>query len=318
MHKKGKSGGNAHDRAVARAATAKDAPTPPTVLSIEPQARPDLRREWREPLSRTDSIGLLGVLVGIFLALIVPTVWEKVPAFALVCLGAVYLIWLSHWTYHLKVWERRIIAAVVVALLIIGAVPQFREQWRMEHMRSELAFNASAPGVAYPDGDHYGIKWFRGFAEVRLTVTSKAQFPIQSLNLSIWPAAKADAIAGMAQVDQEPQGCVIRRPREQLIPSTVLRGQDGSTADIAPFMNDQLNAVSTIRNHYDLLCQRILAGESIPLVIASLTLKTNGDMVIPPTQLHVIGDYETTAAEGSKRVPVDETVPISALQPWKK
>ncbi len=163
MHKKGKSGGNAHDRAVARAATAKDAPTPPTVLSIEPQARPDLRREWREPLSRTDSIGLLGVLVGIFLALIVPTVWEKVPAFALVCLGAVYLIWLSHWTYHLKVWERRIIAAVVVALLIIGAVPQFREQWRMEHMRSELAFKCKRTRSCIPGWRSLRNQMVQGF-----------------------------------------------------------------------------------------------------------------------------------------------------------
>ncbi len=31
----------------------------------------------------------------------------------------------------------------------------------------------------------------------------------------------------------------------------------------------------------------------------------------PPLRLHIKGDYETTAAEGSKRVPVNEIVPIA-------
>jgi hypothetical protein len=49
----------------------------------------DPSREWKQPLNRADSIGLSGVLVGIFFVLIIPTVWYKVPAFVLVCFGFV-------------------------------------------------------------------------------------------------------------------------------------------------------------------------------------------------------------------------------------
>jgi hypothetical protein len=259
----------------------------------------------------------LGVLVGTFFVLVVPTVWYKAPALLLLCFGFAYFIQLSHWTYHLKKSWRVAIIAVFLVALNVGAIPQFIEQWRIEHIRAELAFTASAPGVAYPDGDHYGIKWSKGFAEVRLTVTSKAGFPIQNLNLSVWTADKGDAIAGMAQSDPEPQGCVVRRPRGLDLPPLVLRGIDGGRADVSPYMNDMMNANFPLRDHYDLLCQRILAGESIPLVIATLTARRNGDASFPPLHIHVKGDYETTAAEGSKRVTVDELVPISTLPPWK-
>jgi hypothetical protein len=188
----------------------------------------------------------------------------------------------------------------------------------MEHMHSELRFSASIPGIAYPDGDHYGIKWSKSFVEVRLIIASTEKFPIQNLDLSIWPTNKPGALAGMAQTDQEPQGCVVRRPREELsISSLVLRGTDGSRADISPFMNDMMNANWPIREHYDLLCQRILAGESISLVVAALPLNGNEGTTIPSSQLHIKGDYETTAAEGSKRVSVDDMVTISMLPRWK-
>lgn len=278
----------------------------------------DPLREWKQPLNRADSISLLVGLMGTYFVLILPPVWSKVPAFVMVCLGFGYFIWFSHLTYHLRTSRR--MAGIVAIIVLLGAVaiPQFVEQWHMEHMRSELGFNASIPGIAYPDGDHYGIKWFKTFVEVRLNVASKEKFPIQNLYLSVWPINKAGALAGMAQTDPEPQGCVVRAPRDQLnFGPVVVRGIDGSRADISPFMNDMMNKNWSIRDHYDLLCQRILAGESIPLIMAVLLLNGNGDAKIPSSQFHIKGDYETTAAEGSKRIPVDETVNISTLPPWK-
>jgi hypothetical protein len=273
--------------------------------------------EWRKPLNRADSIAIFGMLMGIFFVLIVPTVWHKIPAFVMVCFGFAYLVWLSHWTYRLSKFWRGAIIVVSLALLNIAVVPQFIEQWRTEYMRSELTFDARAPGLAYPDGDHYGIKWFKSFSEVRLTINSKAKFPIQNLNLSIWTVDKGDSIGGMAQAETEPQGCAVRRPRGIEFPQVVLLGQDGSKADISPFMNDQMNTGFPIRDHYDILCQRILAGEKIPLVIATITSKQMGEMSVPPLHVHIKGDYETTAAEGSKRVPVDEIVTVSTLPRWK-
>jgi hypothetical protein len=290
----------------------------PELVQITEPIGPDPRREWKQPLNRADSIGLVGVLMGTFFVLIVPTVWYKVPAFLLLCFGCVYFIWLSHWTYRLGKSLRVTIIVIILAFLSAGVVPQFVEQWRVENMRSELAFDANIPGIAYPDGDHYGIKWSISFVEVRLTVTSKAKFPIQNLDLSIFPTNKSGTLAGMTQTDPEPEGCVARRPRKQLhLPPIVLLGNDGSRADVSPFMSDGMNANWPMRDHYDVLCQRILAGESISLIMAVLPQNRNEGAAIPSSQLHIKGDYETTAAEGSKRVSVDEIVTISTLPRWK-
>jgi hypothetical protein len=323
------SGGNAHDRATAKAAVKKKASNQSmpresgtekpkysesqmSFLSSNP------KREWREPLNRADSIGLFGILMGTLFVLIVPTVWYKVPAFALLCFGITYFIWLSHWTYRLKTVIRVLTVVFVIAPLNVAVLPQFVEQWHAEHLRSELSFDAQAPGIAYPDGDHDGIKWNKAYAEIRLNVASRAKVPIQNLNLSVWVTAKGEVIAGMVQSDSEPEGCVIRRPRlEALIPSLVFRGDDGSRADLSPLMNETMSKSWPFRDHYDLLCQRILAGEKVPLVLGTSSQNMKGSMSIPPSQFHIKGDYEMTLAEGGKRVHVDELVSISTLPPWK-
>ena len=256
--------------------------------------------------------------MGTFFVLVVPTVWYKVPAFILLCFGIAYFIWLSHWTSHLSKLFRGVIVTIALVLLNVGLLPQFIEQWRLEHIRPELSFDASAPGIAYPSGDHYGIKWSAGFAEVRLTVVSKDKLPIQNLDLSIGPTDKKDAIGGMAQTDSETEGCVVRRPIAALsIPPLILRGKDGSRANISPYMGDMMNKIWPFRDHYDLLCERIEVGETIPLVIAAISPNTKGGVSAPPAQLHIVGNYETIAAEGSKIVPVDQIVTVSTLRPWR-
>jgi hypothetical protein len=327
------SGGNAHDRAMAKAIAKKATNHPVSSnskvekskqLDTEISASPinallsDSRREWREPLNRADSIGLLGILMGTLFVLIVPTVWYKVPAFALLCFGTAYFIWLSHWTYQLKKISRMVIVMVVITSLSIAVIPQFIEQWHAEHLRSELSFDAEAPGIAYPDGDHDGIKWNKAYAEIRLNVTSRSKYPVQNLNLSVWVTAKDEVIAGMVQSDPEPEGCVIRRPRvESLVPPLILRGDDGSRADVSPLMNETMSKAWPLRDHYDLLCQRILAGESVALVVGTASQSMKGSMSVPPSQFHIKGDYEMTPAEGGKRVSVDEFVSVSSLPPWK-
>ena len=323
-------GGNAHQRATAakRAESEQSGAsriTPPNQpTAANPVARPDdstpvidSRHESMRPLNGAESIGLLGVLVGTLFVIIVPTVLSKLPAFLLVCFASAYFIWLSHWTYRWKRWLRIVLILLTFVLLNVGVLPQFVAQWRLEHMRSELKFDGSAPNVAYPDADHYGIKWSKDFSELRLTIKSESTAPIQNLTLSVAVIEKGEAIAGMAQPDQETSGCVVRRPRENLVPEVLLRGVDGSRANIAPFMNDMMNKGWVFRDHYDILCQRIMAGESIPLVMGTISEQRDGDMTVPPKRLHVTGDYETTAAEGSKRIRVDELVLVSIPQRWK-
>ncbi len=143
----------------------------PPLDTDEPQ------REWQQPLNRIDSIHLLTGLVGTFLALVVPTVWQKVPGLLLMCFGFAYFVWFSQITHRLNKWLRFAIIVVILSGINYTVVPQLIDQWRTDHMQSELAFNANAPGIAYPDGDHYGIKWSKGFAEVRLTAISKGTIP---------------------------------------------------------------------------------------------------------------------------------------------
>lgn len=295
-------GGNAHDRAKARIVKPNQGNNAAPIKILSKSGR-----EWKQPLNRADSIGLASLLVGIVFAIIVPAVWYKAAALVIVCIGVIYLISLSSWTHDFKKSTRLILIAVILIALNIAAIPQLVKQWRLDHMRSELTFDASLPGLGYPDGDHYGINWKQSYSEVRLTVTSKAEFPIQNLNLSISATDQGPLLAGMAQTDSEPQGCAIIRPRFKT-PPLILRGTNGSRVDVSPYTSDVDNAAMPLRSHYDILCQRIEAGESIPLVIGLLS---------PPSAIHIAGEYETTAIDGSKRVPVDEVVSVSRLKPWR-
>ena len=282
----------------------------------------DSSREWRQALNRADSIGLSAFLVGTLFVLIVPTVWYKVPAFVLMCLGFAYFIWLSHWSHRLKMGWKIFIIVATLGIINYEVIPQFAEQWRLEHLRSELVFTASAPGNYYPDGDHYGIQWGKEFAEVRLTVKSKTQFPIQNLNLSVRVPDQESQIGGMALADQESRGCAIRRPRLEA-PSMIVRLGDGRQVDITSEAGDKLDKVFFMRDHYDLLCERISEGESIPLVIATVVEKTSasgsrvplgiGDISKAPDQMHVTGGYEMSTTQGNKRIPVDEVVTVFKL-----
>jgi hypothetical protein len=82
-------------------------------------------------------------------------------------------------------------------------------------------------------------------------------------------------------------------------------------------MNDMMNANWPIRDHYDILCQRILEGESIPLIMAGLPQDGKEGATIPSSQIHIKGDYETIASQGSKLISVDQVVSISMLPRWK-
>lgn len=273
--------------------------------------------EHKQPLNRADSIGVFGVLLGLFFVLIVPTFWYKVPAIALLCFGSIYFIWLSHWTYRLAEAWRLLVTGATLIIISGAVVPQLIRQWRIEHIRSELFLDAKAPGLSYPAGDRYGIKWSKEFVEVRLTISSHAMYPIQNVNLSIEAKGKNEVIAGMGQIEEDPQGCVVRRPRwdeDFKIPSIIFRGGDGSRVDLSPDLSDDINKTRPFRSHYDVLCQRLLASESVPLVIGFLPKKA--DCATPPHQLHVSGSYETTVIEGSKRVSVDNVVTVTSLSRW--
>jgi len=307
-------GGNAHDRAVARAANAKQGTDSIPAPAIESQSDTVFTSptERHEPLNQAESIGLLVGLVGTFFVLIVPTVWQKVPALLLMCFGSAYFIWLSHWTHPSTKRVRCVIIIPVLVLINICVIPQLVEQWRMEHMRSELKFDASATGIGIPEGEYHGIKWRKDFSDIRLVIASDAKFPIQNLNLSIGRIGKDESIAGIAQTDTEPQRCGIGSPSEQIFPPMLIKGLDGSTGYVSPLFNDALNKLDPFRDHYDVSCERITAGGSVALIIATYGKKAD----TPPSSLHIFGSYDTTEG-GGKHLLVDEIVSISKPPRWK-
>ena len=274
------------------------------------------RSEQRQPLDLSNSLGVLLLGVGLAFTVLPRIFWVNAAGPLVLCAVFSYFVWNSLWTAAYGTAKKASIIGVIFCVFVYAAAPRLLEQWRIEHMRSELAFNAKLPGIAYPSGEHYGIKWYKEYVEVRLTIASQAKEPIRDLSLTISTADTPGMLADMVQADPEPEGCVISRPRLPTLPPILMRGADGSRADLSPFMSDQMNKTNPLRDHYDILCRLISAGQSVPLLIAALP-KSAGEQAVPFSELHIMGDYETTTTEGSKMISVDESVPVSELAPWR-
>lgn len=284
----------------------------PSDFQQVPPARTDPPKSENRPLySRGETLGLLVSVVGTMLAVISPQVWQKLLGYALTCAGFSYAFSRSSWTSRFSAKGRLIVSVLVFIALIAIPYSQFAEQWRIEHLHSELVFSVYAPGVAHPDGDYDGIRWQKEFAEDRLKIRLNAKYPIEHLYLSVGAPDGKPSIDGMAQVDADAQGCSTRKPRMNVPGPGPLPAKDGSLFDIGPSASDVVNSGTYWRDHYELHCDRIEAGQTIEVVVASLVTPQPAD---PLTQLHIYGDYETTATEGNKRISVDEVISITKPQ----
>jgi hypothetical protein len=273
--------------------------------------------DWRRRLSPADTLGILGVLLGIFFLLVVPTVWYKAPALLLLCVGFVYLAWFSFITYGLSVRWRAAIGLLGLGFINLCVIPQLVAQWRLEHLKSEMTFSASFPNVYFEQKVVHGIPWQYRYAELHLDVTSDPRFPSQDFFLSVGSEDQTDLFEGMAQIGDEPSGCVPTRPLRRASSLHTLYGiKGGGWADLSRDINDIMNDAIPDRDHWNLTCiNRINAGSKIYLVLAATTRNEISGVSSPPKALHVWGNYETSPVEGNKIVYFDAIVPVTTPPP---
>jgi hypothetical protein len=116
-------------------------------------------------LGRGDSITVVGSLVGVFLVIISPPLWMKIPALLLVCVGCFSIARKSIWTHKWSVIKRNLAGIVAVLLVLAIGIPQFMGQWKTEHPASPIKY-AEKP-ITGEENKHIDVA----------TVTPKKQIP---------------------------------------------------------------------------------------------------------------------------------------------
>src|SRR5260370_14711646 len=102
-------------------------PTPSSSKAM-PKSSKGIKR-----LSRADSWTVLALLVGVFLAIVVPPLWLKAILLVSVCTGVFLFARRSHWTDGGSNSRQHAAASAVIAMLLAIGIPQFSSQWKAEH-----------------------------------------------------------------------------------------------------------------------------------------------------------------------------------------
>jgi hypothetical protein len=77
-----------------------------------------------EGLNKSDSIGFVGIILGIIAVTVDPTPPLKLGLLLIACVCSIIFIWKSHWTYKLSVPTKFLVMLIVVAVLWIRAIIQ--------------------------------------------------------------------------------------------------------------------------------------------------------------------------------------------------
>jgi hypothetical protein len=96
----------------------------------------------KDQLSRGDTWTILGVLVGVFFVIILPTLYLKIPMFLGVCIGLGWLAHKSHWVTTWSTPKKIALSGAVVIVCCAISIPQFWAQWRAEHPLSVRSVSA--------------------------------------------------------------------------------------------------------------------------------------------------------------------------------
>jgi hypothetical protein len=114
------------------------------------KARREQARELAKELLRTnrqeqtakhlnvgDSISLLGLLFGVVLVIVVPTVLAKALLLMGVCAGSCWFVGKSHWTHEWSTAKKYSISTIIVIILWGLAIPQFMSEWRAQLVQAQ-------------------------------------------------------------------------------------------------------------------------------------------------------------------------------------
>jgi hypothetical protein len=84
-------------------------------------------------LSRSDSFTVLFGLAGLFVVIFVPQLLAKIIGLICMCIATGWFVRNSHWTHHWRSLKRYAVTGVIVALMLLVCIPQFVNQWKIEH-----------------------------------------------------------------------------------------------------------------------------------------------------------------------------------------
>jgi hypothetical protein len=117
---------NSHDRRKLRRAAKLHVSEPSPISKEMPEAVPATKES--SPLNIGDSLGLLALLLGVFLVIVTPPLYLKIPLLFALCIAVFLFTGHSHWTHRWPKVRQRLVAAGTALLLSIIAVPQFISQ----------------------------------------------------------------------------------------------------------------------------------------------------------------------------------------------
>ena len=98
----------------------------------------------KDQLSRGDSWTILGVLLGVLFVIVLPPLYAKIPIFFAVCVGITWLAFQSHWVTKRPSAQKLFLAALVITICSVIAIPQFRAQWVSEHAKARTTFDVNS------------------------------------------------------------------------------------------------------------------------------------------------------------------------------
>jgi hypothetical protein len=172
-----------------------------------------------------------------------------------------------------------------------------------------LTMKATTGYLSHPVGQIFGgVKWEESFVDVRLEIRSKAEFPIQDLDLTIAVVPHKALLGGLGQLSNV-SGCQITLPKMEQSSSLRIRGLNGGvfTLDTKDYLNE-------IRygDYYKIFCSRLPGREELRLVVAACNDSSEHAEIVTPKILIISGTYETMPSEGSHRVEVNQVLPVIA------
>lgn len=262
---------------------------------MHPSTGPD-RVSKSSSRNLSDSLAIVGILLGILFWIFVPTLVVKGIA-VLVCAGLViYLSYKSHWTRTLSL-SRRHSAAVICALCILGlGGRQLYVQYRFHPPLSLQAFTAQD----FNPGENVGgIVWGKGFNDIRLTIRDISTYPLQNIDLSISLPGTA-VLNGVGQLeDIQGVSCSFHNEGKDIEPDFELHGDDGQWYDFRD-LTKNINLPSLA---WKVFCPILPTEVPLRLVIAAIPFKGK----VGTKRIRILGSYGIASGDGGRQVKLDKT-----------
>jgi hypothetical protein len=320
----GKGGGNAHDRAMAKARM--DNPIPDSKLFPRDQAASSDLAQSVEQASASRkkpnidrAIGVISLLLACLLFLFqedgVELSWGwSLCGYLLLGGGCVWSL-VRHAIPHLKPWKR-IVSAVIVGLIVesmgaYGTINQYRHEHPSPFPATDqsptLAFDAEFSNSNYPGQKINGQVWKDEYANLLVTIRSTNRFPIVNLDFTANIATPDYFFIAMEQASSIP-GVDIHVVGLPDFPDDIrVYGKDGTRANPKPDFDEAMQKATGGTASYHIVCPRFDPQDR--LLLRAFTNNYDKPSTAP-NHLRIVGSYETALPEGGKRISFDQVITV--------